>query len=291
MRLITDHVALARDDVCTGVPLGFDLYDAGGAALLPAGTTLRDPAQHAFLFDHFRPVRRCNDAEPAAPTHDTAPAAMRMGLSAGAAIGVRRRVGTTRVLQRCRLIGVGASGALFVEPQPAVVLDFARGDDVEAVAIGRSAVSRFGATVEAVQASGGAPYMVLSPPGFVDRLRTRAEPRVPVRIAACCTGGPAQADGIGIVRDLSLNGLSIAVDRPLAAAGEPLSVQLPYSDGDRVALLTLDGTVRAAHVDPATPGWTLHHAAFGEMATADRICLKALLFDASLGAAEADPVR
>ncbi|RQZ20565.1 PilZ domain-containing protein [Burkholderia sp. Bp9031] len=291
MRLITDHVALARDDVSAGVPLGFDLYDAGGAALLPAGTTLRDPAQHAFLFDHFRPVRRRDDDEPAAPAHDTVLAATRMGLSAGAAIGIRRRVGATRVLQRCRLIGVGASGVLFVEPQPSVVLDFTRGDDVEAVAIGRSAVSRFGATVEAVQAPGGAPYMVLSPPGFVDRLRTRAEPRVPVRIAACCTGGSAQADGIGIVRDLSLNGLSIAVDRPLAAAGESLSVQLPYTDGDRIALLTLDGTVRAVHADPATPGWTLHHAAFSEIAAADRIRLKALLFDLSIGDVEADQVR
>ncbi|WP_321810857.1 MULTISPECIES: PilZ domain-containing protein [unclassified Burkholderia] len=291
MRLITDHVALARDDISAGVPLGFDLYDAGGAALLPAGTTLRDPAQHDFLFDHFRPVRRRDDAEPAAPAHDTVPAATRMGLSAGAAIGIRRRVGATRVLQRCRLIGVGASGALFVEPQPAVVLEFARGDDVEAVAIGRSAVSRFGATVEAVQAAGAAPFMVLSPPGFVDRLRTRAEPRVLVRIAARCTGVPAQADGIGIVRDLSLNGLSIALDRPLAAAGETLRVQLPYADEDRVALLTLDGTVRAVHADPAGSGWTLHHAAFDEVAAADRMRLKALLFDLSSGAVEAEQVR
>ncbi|WP_322024616.1 PilZ domain-containing protein [Burkholderia sp. BCC1977] len=291
MPLIIDHVALTRDDVSAGVPLGFDLYDAGGAALLPAGTTLRDPAQHDFLFDHFRPVRRRDAAAPTPPVHDAAPAATGMGLSAGAAIGIRRRVGGTRVLQRCRLIGVGASGALFVEPQPAVVLDFARGDDVEAVAIGRSAVSRFGATVEAVQKTGAAPFMVLSPPGFVDRLRTRAEPRVPVRIAACCTGGRAQVDGIGIVHDLSLNGLSITLDRPLAAAGEPLRVQLPYTDGDRIALLTLDSTVRAVHADPATPGWTLHHAAFTEIAAADRICLKALLFDLSVGAVEADRVR
>ncbi|HHV7525423.1 TPA: PilZ domain-containing protein, partial [Burkholderia orbicola] len=63
MRLSTDSVALARDDLSAGVPLGFDLYDADGAALLPAGTTLRDAAQHAFLFDHFRPVRRREGAD------------------------------------------------------------------------------------------------------------------------------------------------------------------------------------------------------------------------------------
>lgn len=215
MRLSTDYVPLARDDLAAGVPLGFDLFDADGAALLPAGTTLHDAAQHAFLFDHFRPVRRRDDAEAAAEPRAPAavPHAQRMGLSPGASIGIRRRVGTTRGLQRCRLIGIAASGALFVEPQPAAALDFARGDDIEAVAIGRAAVSRFGATVESVQEAGAARFLVLSSPGFVDRLRTRAEPRVPVRIAACCAGGSEGAEGIGMVHDISVSGLSIAVDR------------------------------------------------------------------------------
>ncbi|MEB2607745.1 PilZ domain-containing protein [Burkholderia cenocepacia] len=292
MRLSTDSVALARDDLSAGVPLGFDLYDADGAALLPAGTTLRDAAQHAFLFDHFRPVRRREGAD--ADSRGTATAAApatRMGLSAGAAIGIRRRVGTTRALQRCRLIGVGASGALFVEPQPAAVLEFARGDDVEAVAVGRAAVSRFGATVESVLASGAAPFMILSPPGFVDRLRTRAEPRVPVRIAACCNGGAQGADGIGLVHDISLSGLSIAVDRPIAATGEPLRVLLPYETGGRVEQLALDGTVRAVHADPAGPALTLHHAAFDDLDADDLIRLKALLFDRQMASADSDRLR
>ncbi|MCA8257183.1 PilZ domain-containing protein [Burkholderia sp. AU31624] len=293
MRLSTDYVPLTRDDLAAGVPLGFDLYDADGAALLPAGTTLRDAAQHAFLFDHFRPVRRRDDAEAAAEPRapDAVPHAPRMGLSAGASIGIRRRVGTTRGLQRCRLIGIAASGALFVEPQPAAALDFVRGDDIEAVAIGRAAVSRFGATVESVQAAGAARFLVLSPPGFVDRLRTRAEPRVPVRIAACCAGGSEGAEGLGMVHDISLSGLSIAVDRPIAATGEPLRVQLPYAAGDRVELLALDGTVRAVHADPAAPALTLHHAAFGETGADDLIRLKALLFDRLMAPSETDRRR
>ncbi|RQV12167.1 PilZ domain-containing protein [Burkholderia cenocepacia] len=292
MRLSTDYVALARDDLSPGVPLGFDLYDADGVALLPAGTTLRDVAQHAFLFDHCRPVRRREGADADSSGTATAAApATRMGLSAGAAIGIRRRVGTTRALQRCRLIGVGASGALFVEPQPAAVLEFVRGDDVEAVAIGRAAVSRFGATVESVQASGAAPFMILSPPGFVDRLRTRAEPRVPVRIAACCNGGAPGAEGIGLVHDISLSGLSIAVDRPIAATGEPLRVLLPYETGGRVEQLALDGTVRAVHADPAVPALTLHHAAFDDIDADDLIRLKALLFDRQMASADTDRLR
>ncbi|WP_175870453.1 PilZ domain-containing protein [Burkholderia sp. BCC0397] len=292
MRLSTDYVALVRDDLCAGVPLGFDLYDADGAALLPAGTTLRDAAQHVFLFDHFRPIRRREDADTDSRVSEAAAApATRMGLSAGAAIGIRRRVGTTRVLQRCRLIGVGASGALFVEPQPATVLEFARGDDVEAVAIGRAAVFRFGATVESVQASGAGPFMILSPPGFVDRLRTRGEPRVPVRIAACCTGGAEGAEGIGVVHDISLSGLSIAIDRAIAAPGEPLRVLLPYETGGRVERLALDGMVRGVHADPAAPALTLHHAAFGDIDADDLIRLKALLFDRQMASADTDRLR
>ncbi|UOB59014.1 PilZ domain-containing protein [Burkholderia pyrrocinia] len=289
MRPPTDYVALVRDDLSVGVPLGFDLYDADGAALLPAGTTLSDAAQHAFLFDHFRPVRVRDDADadPRAPV----PPAPRMGLSAGAAIGIRRRVGTTRALQRFRLIGVATSGALFVEPQPAAVFDFVRGDDIEAVAIGRAAVSRFGATVESVQVSGAAPFMILSPPGFVDRLRTRAEPRVPARIAACCTGGADGVEGIGMVHDISLSGLSVAFDRTIAAPGEPLRVLLPYAAGDRVEQLALDGTVRAVHADPAAPALTLHHAAFGETGADDLVRLKALLFDRLMASADIDPSR
>ncbi|CAB3749277.1 pilus assembly protein PilZ [Burkholderia sp. MSh2] len=284
MRLPTDYVALARDDLSAGVPLGFDLYDADGAALLPAGTTLRDDAQHAFLFDHFRPVRLRDDAEAGAHASGAMPRVTRMGLSAGAAIGIRRRVGTARALQRCRLIGVAASGALFVEPQPAAGLDFARGDDIEAVAIGRAAVSRFGATVESVQTSGAAPFMILSPPGFVDRLRTRGEPRVPVRIAACYAGGAGATEGIGMVHDISLSGLSIAADRTIAATGEPLRVLLPYVADGRIESLALDGTVRATHADPAAPALTLHHAAFGETGADALVRLKALLFDRLMAA-------
>ncbi|WP_369679272.1 hypothetical protein [Burkholderia ubonensis] len=58
MRTSYNFVALEHDDFLAGAPLGFDVYDLGGAALLPAGTTLHDPAQPAFLFDHFQPARR-----------------------------------------------------------------------------------------------------------------------------------------------------------------------------------------------------------------------------------------
>ncbi|MGU7780774.1 PilZ domain-containing protein [Burkholderia sp. PU8-34] len=285
MRSPHDYVALERDDFAAGTPLGFDLYDIGGAALLPAGTTLHDPAQHAFLFDHFRPAKLGEQAAPARPPSGDAQPGDGFGLSSGATIGIRRRVGATRAMQRCRLIGRGAAQSLFVEPQHAAAFEFARGDDIEAIAIGRAAVLRFAATVEAVHGE-PAPFMVLSAPGFVERLRTRAEPRVPVRIAARCSAGQDGVGSFGIVRDVSLSGLSIATSEALAAASEPLRIRLPYEVGGNVALLTLDGTVRNVHADQAAPGFVLHHVAYGEMDAADAVRLKALMFDRLMASAD-----
>lgn len=295
MRSSHDYVALERGDFAAGMPLSFDVYDLGGAALLPTGTTLHDPAQLAFLFDHFRPARKSDKRDAGESSRSSSAAAgeplvaERMDLAVGAAIGIRRRVGATRAMQRCRLIGHAASQALFVEPQHAAALAFTRGDDVEAIAIGRSAVFRFAATVDAVQ-TGPAPFMVLSRPGFVERLRTRAEPRVRARIAARCSGGQDGVGSIGIVRDISLSGLSIAASEPIAAPGETLRVRLPYEVGGNVAVLALDGTVRHAHADPAAPSLMLHHVAYGEMEPADVVRLKALLFDRLTASAEVGSV-
>ncbi|KWB56030.1 PilZ domain-containing protein [Burkholderia ubonensis] len=296
MRTSYNFVALEHDDFLAGAPLGFDVYDLGGAALLPAGTTLHDPAQPAFLFDHFQPARRDAAglgvaglgpaAGPAEPPKDGVPSVAHMGLWMGAPIGLRRPVGATRTMLRCRLIGQRASQSLLIEPQHATALEFRPGDGVEAIAIGRAAAYRFAATVDMVQ-PGPAPFMALSPPGFIECLRVRAEPRVPARLAARCCSVQDGVGSFGIVRDISLSGLSVAASQTIAAAGEPLRIRLPYEVGGNVALLTLDGTVRHTHADPAAPQLVLHHVAYGDdIEAADVVRLKALLFDRLMASAE-----
>ncbi|KWE57209.1 pilus assembly protein PilZ [Burkholderia ubonensis] len=296
MRTSYHYVALEHDDFLAGAPLGFDVYDLGGAALLPAGTTLHDPAQPAFLFDHFQPARRDAGglgaaglgpaAGPAEPPKGDVPSVAHMGLWMGAPIGLRRPVGATRTMLRCRLIGQRASQSLLIEPQHATALEFRPGDGVEAIAIGRAAAYRFAATVDMVQ-PGPAPFMALSPPGFIECLRVRAEPRVPARLAARCCSRQDGVGSFGIVRDISLSGLSVAASRAIAAAGEPLRIRLPYEVGGNVALLALDGTVRHTHADPAAPQLVLHHVAYGDdIEAADVVRLKALLFDRLMASAE-----
>lgn len=288
MRHAASLIELDRADLAAGTPLAFDIYDLGGEALLSAGTTLKDDAERAFLFEHFRPARQGDPGKTAPLPFGDALTLDRMALSIGATVGIRRRVGSTRAMQRCRLIGYDASQSVFLAPLNAADLEIVRGDDVEAIAIGRAAVFRFVATVDAVYAE-PAPFLTLSPPGFAECLRMRAEPRVPVRIAARCSGGPHGEETIGIVRDISLSGMSIATRATIAMPGEPLRVWLPWRDGARIEPLALHGAVRHVRADPAASGLMLHHVAYDPADGADTGRLKALLYE-RLAASTNEPV-
>lgn len=296
MRRSYEYVELQAGDVAADTPLEFDLYDRSGVALLPAGATLGSAAQQDFLFRRFKPARK-GDARPAQAPSGERLTLDGMGLAIGTMVGIRRRTGAVRAMYRCRLIGYSPSQAIFLSPLQGAALDIAHGDDIEAVAIGRAGVFRFAATVESVHTS-PAPFVILSPPGVVDRLRTRAQARVPVRFAARFSVGEGSYDsngtddgdgkddrdgdgenGIAIVRDLSLSGMSLAADRTIAAAGEPLRVWLPYEDDGAIRELALSVTVRHVRADPAAPDLWLHHVEFQAMDAADTARLKAMLYD------------
>jgi len=288
MRRSHEYVELQAGDVAADTPLEFDLYDRSGVALLPVGATLGSAAQQDFLFRRFKPARKGEARLAQAPSGERL-TLERMGLAIGTMVGIRRRTGAVRAMYRCRLIGYSPSQAIFISPLQGAALDIAHGDDVEAVAIGRAAVFRFAATVEAVHAS-PVPFVILSPPGVADRLRTRSQARVPVRLAARFRADEGEGagnggndgnggNGIGIVRDLSLSGMSIAADRTIAAPGESLRVWLPYEDDGAIRELALSGTVRHVRADPAAPDLWLHHVEFQTMEAADIGRLKAMLFD------------
>ncbi|WP_186129712.1 PilZ domain-containing protein [Burkholderia gladioli] len=251
---------------------------------MPAGASL-DAEEIAFLFARFAPARRADgDAPRAAPRAGEAPeaaapseaafAAPRLSLPADATLGLHRRAGSTRQMSRFRLLGVHPAGPLFVRPLQPRAVDLTPGEAIEAMAIGQSAVYWFTAFVEAV-AFEPAPYLILSAPGKLKRVRER-------RAARYVLSG---VQGMGLVPDLSASGLSIAADRELGKAGESVRVALPVAAGDgEVEALALAGTLRGlTHQPEAAPAW-LHHVALDAMAEADLMRLKAALFDWSLSA-------
>ncbi|MBN3726399.1 PilZ domain-containing protein [Burkholderia sp. Ac-20379] len=299
MTEIRPVLPVAAADLTADAPLPWPLFDAGGAPLMPAGATL-DADAIAFLFARFAPVRRVDsgngdepaddvsdaqraDAEASAAALQSAASASsgpRLALSADAMIGLRRRGSTMRQLNRFRLLGTHPSGPLFLRPLQPRAVDFAPNDQVDAMAIGQSAVYWFTAVVEAV-AYEPAPYLILSAPANLKRVRERRDARVPVRLAARYTAGDAH--GVGLVLDVSPSGFSIAADRALAATGESLSIVLPVAtEAGHVEALTLTGIVRGVGEQAdASPAW-LHHVA-NEAMTDDAVMrLKAALFDWSM---------
>jgi hypothetical protein len=284
-------------DLAADVPLPWPLFDAGGAPLMPAGATL-DADAIAFLFARFAPVRQVErDGEPAGDVSDAqradaeasaaapqsaeaASSAPRLALSADAMIGLRRRGSTMRQLSRFRLLGTHPSGPLFLRPMQPRAVDFAPNDQIDAMAIGQSAVYWFTSVVEAV-AFEPAPYLILSTPANLKRVRERRDARVPVRLAARYTAGDAQ--GVGLVLDVSPSGFSIAADRALAALGESLAIVLPVAtEAGHVEELALTGLVRGVGEQAdASPAW-LHHVANAVMTEDAVMRLKAALFDWSM---------
>jgi hypothetical protein len=283
---------LAESELTAGEPLPWPLFDAGGAPLMPAGASL-DAEEIAFLFARFAPARRADgDAPQSAPQageapdgaapSEAAPAAPRLSLPADATLGLRRRADSTRQMSRFRVLAVHPAGPLFVRPLQPRAVDLTPGEAIEAMAIGQSAVYWFTAFVEAV-AFEPAPYLILSAPGNLKRVRERRDTRVAVRLAARYVLSSAR--GTGLVLDVSASGLSIAVDRELGKAGESLRVTLPVAASDgAVEALTLTGSLRGlTHQPEAEPAW-LHHVALDAMAEAEITRLKAALFDWSLSA-------
>ncbi len=279
-------LSVAAADLAAGEPLPWPLFDASGAPLMPAGTTL-DADALAFLFARFAPVRHVGHDAPAPDGADAvaqaaATIAPRVLLAGDAMVGLRRRGSTMRQLNRFRLIGAHPAGPLFLRPLQPSAVDFAPNDQIDAMAIGQSAVYWFTALVEAV-AFDPAPYLILSAPANVKRVRERRDARVPVRLAARYTAPAASSQGLGLVLDVSPSGFSIAAERALAAVGEPLRVALPVTteEGD-IGEIVLEGTVRGVGEQAdASPAW-LHHVACGETSGEAITALKAALFDWSL---------
>ena len=288
--LSTDYVPLTRDDLAAGVPFGFDLYDADGARCcrpagaarcraaclpvrpFPAGTTARRRRSRGRAACLTRCLtrrgwgcRRGFDRHPPPGRHDPRAATL--------PVDRHRRVGR----------------ALFVEPQPAAALDFAPGDDIEdrgdrpcrGVAVRRDGRDRCGRRVPRGS------WCCRRPASSTGCARARAA-RAGADRRLLQAG--RRVEGIGMVHDISLSGLSIAVDRPIAATGGlARAASVRGGRPGRAAGARRHGAGRPCR--PAAPALTLHHAAFGETGADDLIRLKALLFDRLMASSDTDRRR
>ena len=272
--------------VPVGEPLPWDVEDADGTVLLDQGTVLHDPDAVAFLFLAFRPCYRPPADEAAASAPDASgnpPLTVEdMRLSIGLMLGIKPQSAVSGKMSPSRLIGRSPQQALFVTP-PVVdgrYLSLDVGQNVDLVAVSSQGVFRFVCTVQAV-CKKPFDYLVLSAPGPIQLLRERKSPRVGARLAVRfkSIAGDDRYDGLGVARDVSVLGMSLAASRAVWQVGE--RVQIAF----RLKSAAVDTDVEVAavvrNVVPAsnTESLVVHGLEFIDVSAPQKLSLTAFVFD------------
>jgi c-di-GMP-binding flagellar brake protein YcgR len=248
---------LAPADVPVHEPLGWSIVTADGTLLFEAGTTVTSLAAHTFLFENFEPhkleqVSRYDASDSTETDHarggvlgsETAGhlTLNDIGLKIGARLGLRGAPGAA--MYSSRVIGFSTPGphraaAVFIT-QPLMTghppLALTSGENVELIALTTRSVFQFACTVDAVCCD-PFPYLVLSEPGTIRRLRARKFVRVSARLPARFSpaGSEERIPQLGLIRDISPFGLSLAVAEPHAKLSDRLHLSFRFNtDGTDV---------------------------------------------------------
>lgn len=283
---------LQPHEVSVGTPLDWPVVDADGMPLLGRGEILERPEDRDFLFRHFQPRRgdRVAQGETASAGTDAPgplPAATieDLGLSIGTRLGVRPQIGMGRAMHASRVIGVAPNHTLFVMPplMDGRSLALAPGEQLEVVAIASRAVFLFVCTVDAV-CTVPFPYLVLSEPGAIRRLRVRRSARVPVRLAVryttVATGATGSAyEGLGVTHDISPLGMSLATSAALGQPGDRVHVAFRIRTDDVNLDIEAVAVLRSVQSSPASDGLIVHGLEFGQVEPTRQLALKCFVLE------------
>ncbi|MGI4985157.1 MAG: flagellar brake protein [Janthinobacterium lividum] len=235
--IIEQSGPLEPADVPVGRPLAWRVVNIDGSLLLDVGAVLPSAADRDFLFEKFEPQREVVGqglAQTQEKHEDNATAQeitlSNMGLTIGSRLGVKSGIGSAMSPYASRVIGITPGELIFitVPMSSAGRLSLAPRDTVEVVAVSARAVYLFVCNVEAVCPS-PTPYIILSKPRIIRRLRERRAERIKIRIPVIFSGAPRPgapaAGGLGIANDLSDLGMALATPTPIAALGDTISVR------------------------------------------------------------------
>lgn len=290
---------LSPDDVPLDEPLAWPIVSADGAMLFEAGTTVPSQAARTFLFKNFEPYKfeeaagdGANDSahtvhasaelpESEAAGHLTLD---NIGLKIGARLGLRSAPGS--VMYSSRLIGFSTPRArrargLFITPplisgqQP---LDLARGEQLELVALTTRSVFQFACTVDAV-CHEPFHYVVLSEPGTIRRLRARKFTRLTTRMPAHFFRADSEEriPQLGLIRDISPFGMSLAVAEPNAQLDDRLHLSFRFNTDDTDVNIECDAIVRHVQGADAQGNNGAYGLEFEKLESSQRIALKSLM--------------
>jgi len=280
----TPVAVLDGEDLPIGAPLPWCVVDQDGSVLLHEGTVLCRESQRTFLLSHFHPRRggaaefqeRLRSATPHPVTLDE------MHLNIGALLGMRSQIGMGRAMHASRVIGFSPGHKLFVTPpmaggQPQPLMP---GENVEIVAVSTQAVFWFVCTVEVV-CTDPFDYLVLSAPGNIRQLRERKAVRVhthlAVRHGTDLTG--AELCGMGVGRDMSVYGMSLATTAPIGEIGERVCVAFQLATQNIDAEFQAVAVIRNVLTGATAETLCTHGLEFEGLTQELQLALKAFVFD------------
>ncbi|HEY3597046.1 MAG TPA: flagellar brake protein [Paraburkholderia sp.] len=280
-------LGLQPREVSVGMPLDWAVVDGDGMPLLGRGAILARTEDRDFLFRHFQPRRgdRVAPGETASPgTDEPGPPPTAtigdLGLSIGTRLGVRPQIGTGRAMHASRVIGVAPNHLLFVMPplMNGQSLALAPDEQLEVVAIGSRAVFLFVCTVDAV-CTVPFPYLVLSEPWAIRRLRVRRSARVPVRLAVRYTRAATGAagspyEGLGVTHDISPLGMSLATSAALGQPGDHVHVAFRIRTDNVDLDIEAAAVLRSVQGSPASDGLIVHGLEFEQVEPSRQLALK-----------------
>lgn len=288
---------LSPNEVPVGEPLVWSIVGVDGALLFEAGTTVTNLAARSFLFENFEPYKfeeagahNANDSTQTANAGSPGDESSghltldNIGLKIGARLGLRAAPGSA--MYSSRVIGFSTPGArraraVFIT-QPVISghqpLDLARGEQVELVALTTRSVFQFACTVDAVCHEPFC-YLVLSEPGNIRRLRARKFVRMTTRMPAHFFNASSEehTPQLGLIRDISPFGMSLAVAEPTASLDDRLRLSFRFHTDDTDVNIDCDAIVRHVHEVDAQGINGAYGLEFEKIEPSQRIALKSLM--------------
>ena len=271
-----------------GEPLAWPLLDENGTLLVRAGSIIASEEERRFLVEHFSFYAGAARAIPGAHSglgdvRGEPITLAQMRLSIGSPIGMRSFFAATSPMRRSRIIGFSPDRSLFATAPRVgkLPLVLSVGENVQAVAIGAHAVYSFSCTV---LASCDQPfhYLVLSEPGAVRSLRERKAARVHTRLAVRFTlaGSDGELQGLGLGRDLSVQGMSLLSPHPIGGLGSHVHVSFPISTAQLDTQFEAVAVVRNVKDGAAADGGLAAYGLeFESVSGEQQFALRSFLFD------------
>ncbi|WP_206952522.1 flagellar brake protein [Trinickia acidisoli] len=283
------HEQSGEVQIPVGVALAWPLLDQEGRLLLRAGMVIESEEERRFLLEHFTfytGAAKAGTPQGAGSSEGQGQGSVftltDMRLAIGAQVGIRSFFATSSPMRRSRVIGFSPDHALFVTAPRVgkLPLVLGAGENVQAVAIGAHAVFSFSCTVLAA-CNQPFHYFVLSEPGNIHILRERKSARVQTRLAVRYRASLADGEvqGLGLGRDLSVQGMSLVSPRMLGEVGARVHVSFPISTAQVNIEFEASAVVRNVKDDRSTDGVVAHGLEFETVSAETQFALRSFLFD------------